>query len=389
MLRSLLIVFVLLPVLAGHCSEPTVVEPQQIQHWIRQLDADSFSVREEATRRLIDAGPQVVDAIKAAVTGDTLETSVRGMKVLHELALQNDVAAIRAEQAIRAFAESGATAVSQRAQSALASLDGIRTERGIKLLKQLGASIESFPGTYDNTVVAQRFITFGKKWRGTIDDLAYLSWITDFDRIHLTLRGEYVTNEWIARLAKLDHIVGLQINRTRVTDAGLAPLPKMTQLESLSLRYNLMSDDSLPHLRATATETSLSNLSVYGTQISQGAVKTLQANHESLRTSYRRGGFLGVIGNTDARAIGCQIRAVQPNHAAARAGVLPRDIITKYGEHTVSQFSRAFEAVPDGDPQVPTLSELIGADPPGTHVQIVILRGGQQLTKEVVLGEWP
>ncbi len=387
--RFSLIVYVVLAAGVAVAAGPTQADEIQVQTWVRQLESGRFSIRENATHRLIDAGPTVIDAVKQEIQRGSLESSSRGLTILRELALQDHVAAIRAEEAIQELAKTGATAASQRALGVLESLNGIRTDRGIKILRRLGATFSHASSVYnEQRIKAQVYITFGESWRGTIDDLDYLAWLTDFERIQCTLRGAQVTDQWLARMAGFHHVVSLQINRARVTDDGLRHLRDMRQLESLSLRYNSISDACYVHLEAAARATHLQNISVYGTQISAASLKKLEADSENLTTTYRRGGFLGVSGKGIPK-VGCLISTVQPNQAADRAGIRPGDIVLKYGEHAVTVFSSAEANVLREESSQLTLSELIGADAPGRRVELRLRRGDQEITKEVVLGEWP
>ena len=133
--------------------------------------------------------------------------------------------------------------------------------------------------------------------------------------------------------------------------------------------------------------TQLRNISVYGTQISAASLKKLEAVSENLKTTHRRGGFLGVSGR--GVGFGCQILTVQPNQAADRAGIRSGDIVVKYGEHDVTVFGPSDGNVLREESSKPTLSELIGADAPGRRVELRLVRGDEEITKEVVLGEWP
>src|SRR5262249_13128968 len=59
-------------------AEPT---KEQIAKWVRDLGDDSFAGREEATKRLGEAGPAAEEAVKAAIKSDDLETSRRATQL--------------------------------------------------------------------------------------------------------------------------------------------------------------------------------------------------------------------------------------------------------------------------------------------------------------------
>ena len=72
---------------------------------------------------------------------------------------------------------------------------------------------------------------------------------------------------------------------------------------------------------------------------------------------------------------GAYVESVEPEGAAAAAGVQPKDIITALGDHPVDSFNalaRALRAVQAGD-----------------RTQITVYRGGQTLVLDITLSERP
>lgn len=67
----------------------------QIQLWIKQLGDESFKVREEATRDLIQAGVLALYAVTKATKSEDAEVRQRALKIIKRLAVKED-AAIRA-----------------------------------------------------------------------------------------------------------------------------------------------------------------------------------------------------------------------------------------------------------------------------------------------------
>lgn len=361
--------------------------PTQIQTWIDQLESDRFEVRERATRRLVDAGPDVIEPLLVGLKSAGLETTTRALTILRDVALQDHAWAVRAENIIQQLAENKASSLSKRASEVLKALAGLRTQRGVKILSALGANFSNAPGYHDEGISADVFITLGRHWKGTPDDLNYVLWLTEYNRMHFTLRGNKVDDEFVKKITECPFIVSLQINRANVTDESIKYIRKLKHLQLVSLRYSPFSDKSIPDLRLAAEDTALQVISVFGTGLTKAAIESLQQTKERLIVRYRSGGFLGVSGNEASDPTGCYISFVQPNHAAAKAGLKRGDIILKYQGHVVKEFSRpASDERPD---MPPTLSELIGLDPAGAEVEVTILRDDQQLTKRIVLGEWP
>lgn len=381
--------------------EPDMAE---IQRLIGQLDAERFAVREAATQELIDAGPAVIDLLAKELPFAGVEVTIRGLDVLRELALQNNAAASRAEYAIRQLAENRITTASQRAADVLKSLLDTRTTRGEKALRQLGASFTSAPLTADETSLGSNviFVTFGKAWRGNPSDLILLEWLAKYQGVHVTFHGKQFGDTWLEKVVNISTVIGLQLNRASVTDDGIAMLVGMPQLRGLSIRYCQLTNVSCQHLDSLGE--SMLFLSYFGKGISPEAFDRVANNHKNWNTRYGRGGFLGIGGSgySGNGIQGCIVSTVTPNQAASMAGIREFDIITAYNGEPVTEFVPAtrgpinnrFQNQDDDEdeapiPRAPSLSELIGRNEPGDRVTVTILRSGQVLQKEVVLGEWP
>ncbi|MGC4004479.1 MAG: PDZ domain-containing protein [Pirellulales bacterium] len=102
-------------------------------------------------------------------------------------------------------------------------------------------------------------------------------------------------------------------------------------------------------------------------------LQTLQATLPRTVIDRRNGGLLGISGDrglTDA----CMVTTVQPNSAAAVAGIEPDDQIVSLDGKKVESFSELTQ----------TIAEKSGGD----KVAVTVKRGEQTLEKQVVLGEW-
>ena len=333
---------------------------------------------------------------------------MRGIEVLHELALREGSEAISAEEALAELATNRATSVGQRAGVVLKSLQRARTAQGLRILQRLGASV-TFSGVTlqeKNLGSGIAFVQFTNRWRGSIDDLSFLDWLADYRGIHVTLRGNQFDDRWLDRLTATKRLVSLQLNRATITDRGLSSVGDMSNLRVLSILYCDLSDECLKHV--VPLRKSLESFSVQGSRITKQAFDEI-ANHDT-GWRYGRGGFLGIGGGDykDEEYQGCLVQSVQPNQAANIAGIREFDVIIAYNGVFVTQFAPN-APVPDDDEEVEgddqdkeeegeepkryTLLELIGQNEPGDKVTVTIIRGSgekrRQLEKEVVLGEWP
>ena len=108
--------------------------------------------------------------------------------------------------------------------------------------------------------------------------------------------------------------------------------------------------------------------------ISKKGREELQAALPRLVIQDRGRSFLGIATDRGGNPGGCLVTQVTPGTAAAQAKIRVRDIITQFGGHPTRDFE--------------TLIERIKATVPGEKVKVAILRGGRQMTLEVVMGEW-
>ena len=368
----------------------------ELDAWIEQLGASRFAIREQAADRLTQAGTAAIGRLAQRASGGDIETSFRALEVLREMALRDSGDAEEAEQALRSLAERELTAASRQATLVLDSLRNVRTTQALRILRRLGATISSSGITYDekNLGAGIVFLTFGKGWRGTTEDLQLVGWLVDYAGVHVTLQGRAFDSASLEQIADLPMLVSLQLNRTSMTDESMSYVERMTNLRVLSIRYCEFTDACLDYVDKLNGPLSFS---VFGKGISRSAFEKVVARHSNWTSRYGRGGFLGIAGSASRGNIaGCYVSYVTPNEAASAAGIRKGDIITAYNDQTVTQFVPArrgfpIPVLPDDrrDPTKPSLSELIGENEPGDKVKVSVRRGRSQFELDVVLGEWP
>jgi len=82
----------------------------------------------------------------------------------------------------------------------------------------------------------------------------------------LNLERSRVTDAGLVSLGGLDDLISLDLDRTKVTDAGLQHLKDFTQLQWLSLQHTQVSDVGIEHLKGLSQ---LKMLDLSGTQVSE------------------------------------------------------------------------------------------------------------------------
>jgi C-terminal processing protease CtpA/Prc len=192
--------------------------------------------------------------------------------------------------------------------------------------------------------------------------------------MHLTLTGEHVNDEWLRIVRRVENLTSLELKRVDVSDDGLNSVTELSNLQYLRLLYSPITDTSLgplSKLKQAGAGGALTTLQLYGTRITPDASKRLAKELEGAKVDYRKGGFLGV-GGDPFNNVGCLVGRVEPNTAAARAGIQQGDIILSYAGRKVEDFEG--------------LTRMIAENEPGDRVTLEILRGETPLTAEVTLG---
>jgi hypothetical protein len=93
---------------------------EEISGWIKDLDSNKFAERDQATNKLIEAGPAGIDEVTKAAESDSKEVSRRSIEILQRL-MQSDDAAIKdkAKAALTKLTTSSIESVAGRASQAL------------------------------------------------------------------------------------------------------------------------------------------------------------------------------------------------------------------------------------------------------------------------------
>jgi hypothetical protein len=91
-----------------------------IAQWIKQLDADKFAERQEATKKLYAAGKAAIPALLEAAEGESVESTVRAIDLLQRL-MDSDEKAVKeaAKEALEKLAQSSKADAARRARQAL------------------------------------------------------------------------------------------------------------------------------------------------------------------------------------------------------------------------------------------------------------------------------
>ncbi len=353
-------------------KQPSVIAPEQVTTWVRDLDADVFAKREQATDGLIEAGlPAVKGLAKLDLARQNLEVVTRGLHVLQELALSDDrETEDAARDVLESLSSSTNLAASRRASATLATLNSLRQGRAIEELQKLGVSVQVVTRQIGPLLVQEiPTVEINETFQGETKDLKRLSFLGDVQLVEL--QGKPINDEVLKYVAAMPSMRYLKIKHAKVTAAGLSELEKAKQLEHLSVMYSPINDDVVPSL---AKLTMVREQRIFGTDVTRAAADKLKTTLVNAGSSldFRQGGFLG-IGCDDSQGR-CQISQVQNDTAAHKAGLQYGDIIVDFAGENVTTFK--------------DLTAEIGRFKAGDTVEFGVLRETEKLKIKVTLGEW-
>ena len=348
---------------------PAVPTDEEIAELVAGLDADEFLARERAMDALIAAGEPAIEPVAEAALGSSPEVSLRGVRILEELAMSEDVAlGDLAVQSLDNISTSGNSVAANAALVTLESLAQQREERAIRELERLGAVVSRSQIQVNLQIINQIVnIEIGDNWQGEPDDLRHLRWLVQTRMI--TLAHPDVTDEHLSYVGRMTGLQVLKINRASISGEGFAQLEHLNNLRQLEVLYAPLGDDSIDLILDLPN---VQYVRMIGNDFSREGADRLRDNLRALTIDIRRGAFLGVSCTTLEGQ--CNISSVEPNSAAQRAGLQAGDRVISIDE----------EPVPDS----PTLTLIVSQYGPGEKAEIVVVRNGEEQNFEVEFGEW-
>lgn len=177
-------------------TAPKVAVPKpssdEIELWIRDLNAPEFTKREAATRQLISTGPDAAELLVKAAQGGSLEAICRITTILRAWYTSGKDELIEpAEVAFEQLVESKNRHMASRAVAVLDQYaTTIRQDRAIAQIKQLGGTIEESRFAGRLRIAGpddMRFfmVILGRGWRGGDEGLKYLRRVSGLTTLYL------------------------------------------------------------------------------------------------------------------------------------------------------------------------------------------------------------
>ena len=136
--------------------------PDQIAQWVKEMDSDKFDVRDKAVEKLIAAGKPVIGAVTKAAKGESLEVTVRSVRVLKNLLESKDEPTNAAAQAaLEELAKDEKHASGREAREVLKSVGPRRPGGGIGQIVLGGGRL--IVGAGGRLVIEGNGVTIGGK----------------------------------------------------------------------------------------------------------------------------------------------------------------------------------------------------------------------------------
>lgn len=309
--------------LAGNTESLVAQSPPdaaEVAKLIRGLDDADFQVRTRATRALGRYGAEVLEPLSVVLKDGSLEQRVRAIEIVGRIYSRGEAASFYSAEQI---------------------LDRVARDANGSLMVSAQSTLET------NYLVRQRLaVAEIEKMGGRVLLVQAASAIPPDEDLPADASEEKPPEDDSL-------IVGIMIDRTwKGGDEGLK------QVRRLSRLMYLYRDKLAP--------------------LSPEALNDLQADMPRMVQQIRGPAYLG-IKPLDLRingATGCGIGEVTAGSAAAKAGMMPHDLITSFDSQPVKDFN--------------SLIELIADKLPGDKVKISVLRNnGESVELEAELSAWP
>jgi len=128
--------------LAQSADSVPAPSPEQLRAWVKQLDADDYAAREEATRQLTEAGEAGIEALAEGVSSASPEVAWRASESLQEIAIQgNETALNRVVAALDKLSKNGKPGLSNVAQELRTKQMKLRHDRAAAKIRSLGGRL--------------------------------------------------------------------------------------------------------------------------------------------------------------------------------------------------------------------------------------------------------
>ena len=342
------------------------VNPDEVRGWVEDLNDNNFRRRESVTQKLIDAGPGAVKFLIPALDSGELELTHRVIKILHEIALTEDLnERTGAWTRLQELAEEGTGSRRSRSLEAIDEIREYRSGQAKRVLKSAGVFVGTADFIVQATSTLKEVVQIDEDWNGDMQALEWLRWLRGVE--YARVRGTAIRADVLQKLSQTSKLKTIALVDGTITPEVLHPLKQMSAIYSMEIRYIDLGEEMVRPIIDLPIRYSLS---MKGTGISKESVQAMREAMPGLEIDFNEGGFLGVTCHPQLN--NCQIQSVIPGSAADEAGLMVSDVVVGIDDEPVTQFK--------------DLQTAIGTHFPGDEVKVKFLRNGNEESVTVKLG---
>lgn len=297
---------------AEPAAEAAPAPDPRVAEAIKKLDDDRYAVRQAAQRELSEMGAPALELTAKTAAEGSLESSTRAVNVLLDWVDSKDPQlGVAALEVVAGLAKRPMEAAMARDRLAI-----LREAIAIEAIRSLGGIVEndrSFGAGFVAGGNAPKQIVLSDDWKGGIEGLKHIA----------DVRSATTLSLWSAPL----------------DDAALPPLGAFSNLRRIEL---------------------------YGLSLTPELVDEVRKKLPNTMVEVRGGARLGIRGIDSIEVL--------PNSPAAKAGIMPHDVVTEFAGVEVKLFE--------------DLTAQISKCKPGDTVPIKVRRGEQIVDLKVTFDRW-
>lgn len=186
---------------------------EQMQNWVRELDAPKFATRENATAELLAAGELALPYLEPPLHAESLEAADRSAWILEQLAASGDTPMqLRALELLVTCERF--PVVARKADAALAELNEYLCREN---LQRLGAEFDAEAERQTRSGITSyvKVNINREEWTGELEDLVQLGKLRQVSTLKVAARG--LDDDLARELAGIEDLEVLELIETDVT----------------------------------------------------------------------------------------------------------------------------------------------------------------------------
>lgn len=336
---------------------------------ITRLQSDVFSIRQQSMLEIMENPEPVIPLMESAIECADRDFRVRSLEILEQVALKRTSSTSVSDLAfdtIRRISLSGNQTLSQRASQSSCDILLHRQYRASLKLERLNAKVSYMANSNVEKHPLASHLIIDQQWDGTRQDMELVPLL--FGLSTLELSHVQVDDQLVGQLDSMYTLSEIKLKKCSITDASISHLSRIDSLNQVEIHYCRIGPGCFVNL---AQFKNLTTLSLYGTNVatSQAAFlkQTLAAN-----VDIRRGAFMGIRNNPTVPA--CILTSTVPGSGAEQAGLHVGDQIIQFNRSQIREHGE--------------LTNPLRENASGKQAKVKIIRNGEELWFDVLMGDW-